>query len=77
MGSLQQYLNGPQKQYSSRWPGPPQYNFYQPILISPQQYLFKWAPNNNIEPGGPGPLNVIFTTPFKWALNNNIYMAPI
>ena len=28
--------------------------------------------NNNIDPGGRGPLNLIFTNQFKWAPNNNI-----
>ena len=28
--------------------------------------------NNNIDPGGPGPLNLIFTNQFKWAPNNDI-----
>ena len=28
--------------------------------------------NNNIDPGGPGPLNLIFSHQFKWAPNNNI-----
>ena len=28
--------------------------------------------NNNIDPGGPGHLNLIFTNQFKWAPNNNI-----
>ena len=49
-----------------------------------QKYLnglqFKWAPNNDIDPEGPGPLNLIFPTNlngpptviFKWAPNNNI-----
>ena len=54
-----------------------------------QQYLngpqFKWAPNNNIDPGGPGLFNLIFPTnlkmppaiifkcpQFNWAPNNNI-----
>ena len=38
------------------------------------------GPNNNIDPGGPGPFNLIFanqpkwapTIIFKWALYNNI-----
>ena len=38
--------------------------------------IFKWVPNNNIDPGGPGPLNLIFANQFKWALYNNILMAP-
>ena len=29
---------------------------------SPQ---FKWAPNSNIDPGGTGPLNLIFANQFK------------
>ena len=33
--------------------------------------MLKWAPNNNIEPGGPGPNNLIFGNQFKWAPNNN------
>ena len=49
-----------------------------------QQYLngpqFKWAPKNNINPGGPGPFNLILPTnlngfpaiKFKRAPNNNI-----
>ena len=41
-----------------------------------QQYLndlqFKWAPNNNIDPGAQGPLNLIFAKQFKWACYNNI-----
>ena len=39
-----------------------------------QQYLngpqfkwpkFEWAPNNNIDPGGPGSINLIFANQFK------------
>ena len=30
------------------------------------------ASNNNIDPGGPGPLNLIFANQFKWAPYNNI-----
>ena len=30
------------------------------------------APNNNIDPGGPGPFNLIFANQFKWVPNNNI-----
>ena len=45
-----------------------------------QQYLngpqFKWAPNNNNDPGGPGPFNLIFANQFKNTPCNNIYMAP-
>ena len=41
-----------------------------------QQYLdgpqFKWAPNNNIDPGGPGTLKLIFANQFKNAPYNNI-----
>ena len=37
---------------------------------------FKCAPNNNIDPGGPGPLNSMFANQFKWAPYNNIYWAP-
>ena len=29
--------------------------------------LFKRAPNNNTDPGGTGPLNLIFANQFKWA----------
>ena len=60
-------------------PGPSQFNFSNQFKLGPlQQYLngpqFKWAPNNNIDPGGPGHLNLIFltnlkmppTTIFKW-----------
>ena len=28
--------------------------------------------NNNIDPGGSSPLNLIFSNQFKWAPNNNI-----
>ena len=34
--------------------------------------MFKWAPESNIDQGGPGPFNVIFTNHFKWGPNNNI-----
>ena len=44
--------------------------------MGPLQYLFKWAPKSNIDPGGPGPLNIIFANQFKWATYNNIYMVP-
>ena len=41
-----------------------------------QKYLngpeLKWAPNNNIDPGGPGCLNLMFANQFKWAPYNNI-----
>ena len=41
-----------------------------------QKYLngpqFKWAPYNNIDLRGPGPLNLIFGNQFKWAPYNNI-----
>ena len=55
----------------------PQFNFCQPIQMdSLQQYLngtqFKWASYNNIDPRGPGPLNLIFANQFKWAPYNNI-----
>ena len=30
------------------------------------------APNNNIDPGGAGPLNLIFANQFKWAPYINI-----
>ena len=30
------------------------------------------APNNNIDSGGLGPFNLIFTNQFKWTPNNNI-----
>ena len=33
-------------------------------------------PNINIDPGGPGPVNLIFAYRFKWAPYNNIQMAP-
>ena len=37
--------------------------------MGPQQYLngpqFKWAPNNNIDPGGPSPFNLMFANQFK------------
>ena len=32
----------------------------------------KWAPNNNIDLEGLGPVNLIFTYQFKWAPYNNI-----
>ena len=45
-------------------------------MCSLQQYLngsqFKWAPNNSIDPGGPGLFNLIFANQFKWAPYNNI-----
>ena len=31
-----------------------------------------WPPNNNISPGGLGPLNLIFANQLKKALYNNI-----
>ena len=37
---------------------------------------FKWAPNNNIDPGGPSPLNLMFAKQFKRAPYNDIQMAP-
>ena len=41
-----------------------------------QQYLngpqFKWSPNNNIDPGGPGPCNLMFANQFNSAPYNNI-----
>ena len=37
---------------------------------------FKWAPNNNIDPGGPGSFNLIFANQFKWTPYNNIQMIP-
>ena len=33
---------------------------------------FKWAPNNNIDPDGPDPLNLIFVNQLKWVPYNNI-----
>ena len=33
---------------------------------------FKWQPNNNIAPGGPGPFNLLFANQFQWAPYNNI-----
>ena len=58
--------------------GPSTITFIQGAHLSGLQ--FKWAPNNNIDPKGPSPLNLIFpnnlngppTVIFKWALNNNI-----
>ena len=41
-------------------------------LNGPPTVIFKWSPNNNINPGDPGPLNLIFANQFKWAPNNNI-----
>ena len=38
--------------------------------------IFKWAPNNNIDPGGPGLLNLMFANQFKWAPCKNIWMGP-
>ena len=40
--------------------------------MDPLQYLFKWALNNNIDPEGPGALNINFANHFKWAPNNSI-----
>ena len=31
------------------------------------------GPNNNIDTGGPGPLNLIFNNQFKWVTYNNIF----
>ena len=36
-----------------------------PNLNEPQTIIFKWAHNNNIDPGGPGPFNLIFANQFK------------
>ena len=41
-----------------------------------QQYTRTAVINNCIEPGGPGPLNLIFTNQFKWAPYNNNQMGP-
>ena len=30
------------------------------------------GPNNNIDPRGPGPLNLLFANQFKWPPYNNI-----
>ena len=57
--------------------GPPTITFIQGAHLNGLQ--FKWAPNNNIDPKGPSPLNLIFPTNlngpptviFKWAPNNN------
>ena len=27
--------------------------------------IFKWAPNNKIDPGGPGPFTIMFANQFK------------
>ena len=34
------------------------------------------GPNNNIDSGGPGPLNLIFANQFKWAPNNIVPGGP-
>ena len=41
----------------------------QSYLNGPQ---IEWAPVNNIDPGGPGPLNLIFANQFKWTPYNII-----
>ena len=52
-------LNGPPTVILIQGAGAPQFDVCQPILMGPlQQYSngpqFKWAPNNNIDPGGLG-----------------------
>ena len=34
-------------------------------INGPPTIIFKWAPNNNINPGGPEPLNLLFANQFK------------
>ena len=84
MGPLQWYLNGPNlngsliiilfqgAQASSIQFLPA--NLKMPSIIIFECPQFKWAPNINIDPGGSGPLNLIFLTHlngpltiiFKW-----------
>ena len=40
--------------------------------MGPPHNLFKCARNNNIDPEGLGPLNLIFANQFKWAPYNKI-----
>ena len=47
----------------------PSIQFLPTNLNGPQ---FKWAPNSNIDPRGPGPFHLIFINQFKWAPYNNI-----
>ena len=35
-----------------------------PNLNGPPTIVFKWDPNNNIDPGGPGPFNLNFANQF-------------
>ena len=37
-----------------------------------QRYTHTTVINNNIDPDGPGPLNIIFAKQFKWAPYNNV-----
>ena len=44
----------------------PSIYFLQTNLNGPPTIIFKWDHNNNIDPGGPGPLNLIFANQFEW-----------
>ena len=50
----------------------PSIKFLSTNLNGPPTILFKWAPNNNIDPRGPGSLNLIFANQLKNAPYNNI-----
>ena len=50
--------------------GPPTIILVQEAHLNGPQ--FKWAPNNNINPGGPCPLNLIFADQFKNAPYNDV-----
>ena len=36
-----------------------------PLLLFLNGPQYKWAPNNNIDPGGPAPFNLIFANQLK------------
>ena len=41
-----------------------------PPLLS--TIIFKWVPNNNIDPGGTGPFDLMFAKQFEWTPYNDI-----
>ena len=43
-----------------------------PLQLYLKGLELKWAANSNIDPGDPGPPNLIHANHFKWAPINNI-----
>ena len=68
-------LDRPQKIILIQEPGPFNLMFSTQFERTPKISLngpqFKWASNNNIDPGGPGPLQLMLANQFKWVRYND------